>query len=89
MQGLRILKSRHPSIIDVRGLGLMVGVEVGDIAPEVVKRLLQRGVLANAAHKTVLRLLPPLIITRDQVGEFLDALDHVLDEVESPERTDK
>ncbi|MBZ5496872.1 MAG: aspartate aminotransferase family protein [Acidobacteriia bacterium] len=81
MQKLHAMKARHPSISDVRGLGLMVGVEVGAIAPEVVKKLLRRGVVANAAHGTALRLVPPLIITREQIDEFVSALDHVLSEI--------
>jgi acetylornithine/N-succinyldiaminopimelate aminotransferase len=78
---LRRLQGIHASILEVRGLGLMVGVEVGSIAPEVVKRLLKRGVIANACHGTVLRLVPPLIIQREQVDDVLAALDSVLGEV--------
>jgi acetylornithine/N-succinyldiaminopimelate aminotransferase len=83
MTRLKELKSRHRSISEVRGLGLMIGVEVGSIAPEAVKKLLLRGVIANASHGTVLRLVPPLIITSDQIDVFVDALDHVLDELEN------
>jgi acetylornithine/N-succinyldiaminopimelate aminotransferase len=81
IQGLQDLKSQHPVIREVRGMGLMVGVEVGSIAPEVVKRLLRRGVISNAAHGSVLRLVPPLIITRNHVDEYLSALDAVLGEI--------
>ncbi len=81
MRSLRDLQSRHPSILDVRGLGLMVGAELGSIAPEVVKRLLQQGVIANAAHQSVLRLLPPLTISRSQIDDFIGALDRVLNEM--------
>jgi acetylornithine aminotransferase/acetylornithine/N-succinyldiaminopimelate aminotransferase len=83
IQGLQSLKSRHPQIQEVRGLGLMIGVELGSIAPEVVKRLLRRGVISNAAHGRTLRLVPPLIITRDHVDEYLAALDGVLGEIVS------
>lgn len=80
-QSLQGIKSRHSCIKDVRGLGLMVGVEVGHIAPEVVKRMLRRGVISNSSHGTVLRLVPPLIITRDHVDQYGDALDQVLSEM--------
>jgi len=80
IQELHRLKDKHPCIRDVRGLGLMVGVEVGSIAPEIVKRLLRQGVVANASHGTVLRLVPPLIVTWEQVDEFLTVLDRVLSE---------
>jgi acetylornithine/N-succinyldiaminopimelate aminotransferase len=80
IQGLNLLKARHNMIRDIRGLGLMVGVEVGAIAPDVVKKLLRCGIVANASHGTVLRLVPPLIITKEQIDFFLRALDEVLKE---------
>ncbi len=83
IRGLRNLAPRHPSITEVRGMGLMIGVEIGSIAPEVVKRLLKKGIITNAAHDTVLRLLPPFIITQRHIDEFLATLDEVLDEAES------
>jgi acetylornithine aminotransferase/acetylornithine/N-succinyldiaminopimelate aminotransferase len=81
--GLRDLQRRHSRIREVRGLGLMVGVEVGSIAPDVVKKLLKRGVIANAAHGEVLRLVPPLIIEEQHVRRFLEALDGALFETET------
>jgi acetylornithine/N-succinyldiaminopimelate aminotransferase len=83
MRGLRNLQARHGTIRDVRGLGLMVGVEVGPIAPEIVRKLLHRGVITNAAHGTVLRLLPPLIVTESEIDLFLEALDRTLEELEA------
>ncbi len=82
MSSLRAIAPRHPSMGEVRGMGLMVGVDLGATAVKTVKKLLQRGVIANAAHETVLRLLPPLIITRAEVDEFVAALDGALSEVE-------
>jgi len=79
--GLGELASRHATIREVRGLGLMVGVEIGPAAPDIVAALRRRGILANAAHDTVLRLLPPFIITEEQIDEFLAALDAVLAEL--------
>jgi acetylornithine/succinyldiaminopimelate/putrescine aminotransferase len=81
--GLRSLAGRHPSMGEIRGMGLMIGVELGTLAPEAVSRLLAKGIITNAAHDTVLRILPPFIITRKDMDEFLDALDSVLGEIES------
>jgi acetylornithine/N-succinyldiaminopimelate aminotransferase len=78
IQGLNQLAARHKAIHEVRGLGLMLGVELGGIAKEVVRLLLERGIIANAAHDTVLRLLPPFIISQAQIEEFLTTLDEVL-----------
>jgi acetylornithine/N-succinyldiaminopimelate aminotransferase len=83
IQGLKDLAVRHSAIGEIRGMGLMIGVEIGTIATEVVNRLLEKGIIANAAHDTVLRLLPPFIITRKDMDEFLCALDEVLGEIES------
>ncbi|HSW39844.1 MAG TPA: aminotransferase class III-fold pyridoxal phosphate-dependent enzyme, partial [Acidobacteriota bacterium] len=63
--------------------GLMIGVEMGDKAGDVVRRLLQKGVIANVAHDTVLRLLPPLIIDINNSDEFLAVFDDVLKEIET------
>jgi acetylornithine/succinyldiaminopimelate/putrescine aminotransferase len=82
IQGLRNLAQRHPMISEVRGMGLMIGAEIGSAAKEVVNRLLKRGFITNAAHDTVLRLLPPFIISKNDVDEFLAALDEVLSEIE-------
>ena len=63
-EGIRKLGANHPTIGEVRGAGLMIGVEIGPTARDVVERLLRRGVIANAAHDTTLRLLPPFRETR-------------------------
>jgi acetylornithine/N-succinyldiaminopimelate aminotransferase len=81
MNGLRKLATRHSMIREVRGMGLMIGAEIGNSAKEVVGRLLKRGFITNAAHDTVLRLLPPFIISKRDIDEFLTALDEVLGEV--------
>ncbi len=83
IEGLKGLAPRHRLISEVRGMGLMVGVQIGSQAKTVVDRLLSRGIITNAAHNTVLRLLPPFIITRNHIEEFLDVLDVVLSEVEA------
>jgi acetylornithine/N-succinyldiaminopimelate aminotransferase len=83
IQGLKALASRHHCIGEIRGMGLMIGVELGSIAKDVVNRLLEIGYIANAAHDTVLRLLPPFIISKSDIDAFLAALDTVLTEVES------
>jgi acetylornithine aminotransferase/acetylornithine/N-succinyldiaminopimelate aminotransferase len=82
MAGLEELASRHPTIGEVRGMGLMVGVELGGQAKEVVRQLLNRGIVANAAQETVLRLLPPFIITGEDIKTFLATLDDVLTGIE-------
>jgi acetylornithine aminotransferase/acetylornithine/N-succinyldiaminopimelate aminotransferase len=81
IRGLREMASRHSIISEIRGMGLMIGVEIGSAAKEVVARLLRRGFITNAAHDTVLRLLPPFLLSTSNIDEFLAALDEVLSEM--------
>jgi 4-aminobutyrate aminotransferase len=88
--GLDGLKSRHRVIGDVRGLGLMIGIElVGDRAsktpaPElrdrVVERAFRKGLLVLGAGASTIRLSPPLLIDEDQCRFALDTLDHSIAE---------
>ena len=82
-QGLKKLAARHASMGEIRGMGLMIGVQLGSTAKETVSRLLKKGIITNAAHETVLRLLPPFIISEENIEEFLKTLDEVLSEIES------
>jgi 4-aminobutyrate aminotransferase-like enzyme len=87
MQGIKELAQKHPAIQEVRGLGLMIGVELGAIAKETLNLLLKKGIIANVAHDTVLRILPPFIISRNECDEFLTALNAVLQEIELTQST--
>src|SRR5690606_26856868 len=60
-----------PRVREVRGVGLMVGLELRERAAPVVKGLLQRGLLTVAAGPNVVRFLPPLVITAEQVDEVV------------------
>lgn len=71
----------HEYVREVRGRGLMIGLELRGRVTPVLKALQERGVLALPAGATVLRLLPPLIITREQLAEVRDVIRAVLDEV--------
>ncbi len=84
-QGLKHMAANHRSLGEIRGMGLMVGVHLGSTAKEVVRLLMEKGVIANAAHESVLRLLPPFIISKKDVDLFHAVLDEVLNEVENRE----
>ena len=78
-QGLADLKIRHPeAIVEVRGLGLMIGIELSLAARPLLEALIGEGFLAAAAGDKVIRLLPPMIITHSEVEEALTRLDRVL-----------
>jgi acetylornithine aminotransferase/acetylornithine/N-succinyldiaminopimelate aminotransferase len=78
-QQLRNLAKRHESIVDVRGLGLMVAAEVdsAELAKLVVAEMLKRHILINCTSETVLRFLPPYILQRSHVDTTIAALDEV------------
>jgi predicted acetylornithine/succinylornithine family transaminase len=81
VRGLKALKKKYPDqVAEVRGLGLMVGMELKGEAGPVLKGLRERNILATKAGDKVLRLLPPLVIQRADIKTFLAALEAVLEE---------
>ena len=82
---LKELAKKHPSIIDVRGMGLMLAAELdsADMAKEVVAQMLQRHILINRTSETVLRFLPPYILNVDDVNTAIAALNEILTGLES------
>ncbi len=78
-RNLRAMQRKYPNQIrDVRGLGLMFGVELTGPASPIVAGLRARGILATKAGENVLRLLPPLVVKRGELRSFLVAFDDVL-----------
>ena len=65
-------------IADVRGKGLMVGLELTKPGAEYVDKLREKGFLINCTADKVLRFVPPLIITKEDIDEFVKALDEIL-----------
>ena len=85
--GLLGLKERHPRMIrDVRGRGLMIGVELKFEVRRILERLMDRGILMLYSGRNILRILPPLVISEGQAAKVLDGLDAVLAE-EQRDRT--
>ena len=74
----RLREMRAPVIREVRGRGLMLGLELSAKVQPYLERLCARGVLALPAGPRVLRLLPPLVITREQLDRALNAVEDVL-----------
>jgi len=77
---LEALDKKHKSILDVRGAGLMLAVELdsSELAKAVTKQLLQEGIIINRTHETVLRFLPPYVILQKHVDQVVKALDRAL-----------
>jgi acetylornithine aminotransferase/acetylornithine/N-succinyldiaminopimelate aminotransferase len=68
-----------PVVKDVRGEGLMLAVELKIPGKDLVKELLHQGFILNCTHETVLRMLPPFIITEKQIDKFMRALTPLLE----------
>jgi acetylornithine/N-succinyldiaminopimelate aminotransferase len=87
-QQLEALAKKHSAITEVRGIGLMLAVELDseELAKQVLKEMTQRHILINRTSETVLRFLPPYILGREHVDTAIHALDEILTEV-APQTT--
>ncbi len=73
---LNLQKKYASKIKEVRGIGLMLGVELGDVNPaDVVQNLFERKVLVNLTNENCVRLLPPLILSKEEADVFLSAFE--------------
>jgi acetylornithine/N-succinyldiaminopimelate aminotransferase len=79
-KGLADFKDRHRAVRDVRGLGLLQGLEVEIDAKAVVADCLSRGVLVNATSERVLRFVPPLIISQAEIDRVLETLSSIFNQ---------
>jgi acetylornithine/N-succinyldiaminopimelate aminotransferase len=75
---LKAIAAKHPIVKEVRGRGLMWGLELTRDAAPVVPAALERGVVVNRTAETVVRLLPPLVITEAEVDDGLTRLEAAL-----------
>ena len=82
-QALTNLQKKYPAhIVEVRGTGLILGMEVkeSEDAAAIARRMLEQGVIINCTAGNVLRFIPPLIFSKNEVDELIAVLDHcVLD----------
>jgi acetylornithine/N-succinyldiaminopimelate aminotransferase len=75
---LRRLAAQFAFIEEVRGYGLMIGVQLAIPGKEIVNRAMREGLLLNCTHDTVLRFLPPYIVTETEVDEAVAILERVM-----------
>jgi len=75
---LEELKARHAIVREVRGIGLMVGMSLTVPGAEIVKQGHARGLLLNVTHDTVLRFVPPLVVSAAEIDAMLAILDELL-----------
>jgi acetylornithine/succinyldiaminopimelate/putrescine aminotransferase len=75
---LRLARKFPQRVAEVRGLGLMWGMELRGEAAPILAELRRHGILATKAGPNVLRVLPPLIVRAAEIRTFLSALDEIL-----------
>jgi len=78
MDKLEMLKQKHSIIDSVRGVGLMIGVQLSISGAEIVDKCLENGLRINCTQGTVLRFMPPMIATKAQINQAIEILDNVL-----------
>ncbi|MDD5725749.1 MAG: aspartate aminotransferase family protein [Candidatus Omnitrophica bacterium] len=78
LEKLSGLKDKYPVIKEVRGIGLMLGVELNIPGKQIVQDAMERGLLINCTHDNVLRLMPALNITLKEAGQGFNILKAVL-----------
>ena len=81
-EGLEKLKEKHPIIREIRGKGLMIGVEIKFEVRDILMNLIKEGVLMLYPGRNILRILPPLVISEEDITKVLQSLDSVLSEEE-------
>ena len=79
------LKDQHAIIEDVRGLGLLLGMKLEIDGGPVVAKCMEMGILINCIQDNILRFIPPLVISKDEIDELVECLDTILTEAASSE----
>lgn len=78
--GLREALAGNNSVVDIRGKGLMIGVEMSEACPEFVTKALTAGVLLNVTRDNVVRLLPPLTLTDAEADELAQRVGQIIND---------
>lgn len=80
---LEALGARYPFVKEVRGIGLMIGMSLTIPGSDIVKQGHERGLLLNVTHDTVLRFVPPLTVSKQEVNQMIEILDGIFKEIKA------
>ena len=81
---LEEIKKKFPFVQEVRGRGLILGMELKIEGAEIVKKMMKKGFLINCTAGNVLRFLPPLIVTEEEVDRVIKTLGEGFEKIQSP-----
>jgi acetylornithine/N-succinyldiaminopimelate aminotransferase len=84
-KNLQILKGKYSFIKEIRGLGLLKGIVVETNALEIVQKAIKNNLLILTAGPNVVRILPPLTVTKEEINEFIKALENTFQSIEKGE----
>ena len=77
LEKLTALKSKHPVIRDVRGKGLLLGMKIEREGADIVNACMEKGYLINCVQGDILRFIPPLTITQEEIDGLIICLDNL------------
>ena len=80
---LEALGAKYPFVKEVRGIGLMIGMSLTIPGGDIVKKGHERGVLLNVTHDTVLRFVPALTVSKQEVNQMIQILDGIFKEIQA------
>lgn len=80
---LETLGAKYPFVKEVRGIGLMIGMPLTIPGGDIVKKGHEKGVLLNVTHDTVLRFVPPLTVSKQEVNRMIEILESIFKEIEA------
>jgi len=81
IEKLKELQKKYSFIKEVRGKGLMIGVELDFEGKDIVTKCQEKGILINCTVDRVLRFVPPLIVTKEEVDKVVDVLDEIFSKI--------
>lgn len=81
MTQLRALQLEFPMMKEIRGRGLMIGIQLDRSCADLVKKCMEKGLLTNCAADTTLRFVPPLIVTQEDIERALEIIKSVFQEI--------
>ena len=78
---LQQLKQKHFIIDHIRGTGLMIGIQLTGPGKEIVDKCLEKGLRINCTNNTILRFMPPMIVSKEQIDDAIDIIDDAMTEL--------